>query len=117
MEADKQTIKSPALEATQINANYSQQVVDHSKVKVLSPTLENAPSVASIYRKFALNCEQQRVHVVIQMEQDTLTIQNGNTSSVCILTLNHVPLNSGDYWSKLDLQLGAVLANEVHKNS
>jgi Eukaryotic translation initiation factor 3 subunit 7 (eIF-3) len=93
-------------------------VVDHTIYKVLSPLeTQNRRSSTSIYIKWTLNLENHSFALVVRTELDAFTVRNGKTNSVCIRKLNHVPLNAGDYWAKVDSRLGAVLANEVRKNS
>ncbi|KAI1293573.1 Eukaryotic translation initiation factor 3 subunit D [Halotydeus destructor] len=115
------------LEATYINHNFSQQVLkkDEARHEFANPNpfiqAEDEavkPSVAYRYRKFDLG---DNVQLVVRTEMDAATIgPSGDTQFMNIKALNEWdPKLSGgiDWRQKLDVQRGAVLANELKNNS
>jgi translation initiation factor 3 subunit D len=123
--------KNLALEATFINHNFSQQVLKkdveevNKKFEFENPNPfigdEEEGEIASVaykYRKFDLG---DGVELVVRCEHDAVTIgPNGENQFMNIKALNEWdPRFSGliDWRQKLDVQRGAVLANELKNNS
>ncbi|XP_017477943.1 PREDICTED: eukaryotic translation initiation factor 3 subunit D-like [Rhagoletis zephyria] len=122
--------RSLALEATYINHNFSQQVLKNTDKKEEKYCFENknpfvseedesdVASVAYRYRKFDLG---DGVELVVRCEHDAVTVgTNGSEQFMNIKALNEwdsrVP-GAIDWRQKLDIQRGAVLANELKNNS
>jgi len=119
--------KNLALEATYINHNFSQQVLkpdEKYSFNEKNPFVteeEEEEEVASVgyrYRKFDLG---DGVELICRCEHDAVTVgSNGETQFMNIKGLNEWdPHYSGgiDWRQKLDVQRGAVLANELKNNS
>jgi len=129
---NKNSINSPqnlALEATYINHNFSQQVVKLGEngqrftfekpnpfAEGLNP--DQVPSVAYRYRKFNLG---DGIELIVRTEIDAVTYgPAGDIQFMNIKGLNEWdPKASGgiNWRHKLDIQRGAVLANELKNNS
>ncbi|XP_008474839.1 eukaryotic translation initiation factor 3 subunit D [Diaphorina citri] len=131
--SDEQTsINSPrnlALEATFINHNFSQQVLKSGDARhsfdnpnpFISEEEEEEGEVASVaykYRKWDLG---EGIGLVARCEHDgVLASPNGDLQFLNIKALNEwdSKLSGGVEWrQKLDVQRGAVLANELRNNS
>lgn len=121
--------KNLALEATYINHNFSQQVLkagendtrhtfEHPNPFVSADDEGEVPSVAYRYRKFDLG---EGIELVVRTEVDAATVgPSGDIQYMTIKGLNEWdPKYSGliDWRQKLDVQRGAVLANELKNNS
>lgn len=131
-EDSKNSINSPknlALEATYINHNFSQQVLkpgengqrfsfEHPNPFVRDDDEGETPSVAYRYRKFNLS---DGIILVVRSEIDAVTYgPTGDLQFMNIKSFNEWdPKASGgiDWRQKLDVQRGAVLANELKNNS
>ncbi|ORZ33459.1 eukaryotic translation initiation factor 3 subunit D [Catenaria anguillulae PL171] len=129
---DKEHPNNPgniAIEATYINANYSQQVVDHDKRVSLGgepPILqgvadEEKPSAAYMYKKYSF---EDYMDVIVRTEVDAVTEmpggKGGATAMATVRALNQVPGlpgNTGDWRKALDSQRGAVMATEMRNNT
>lgn len=131
------SINSPSslsLEASYINSNFANQVVDMTKRKAFkSPnpfysTEESEPlaSCAYRYRKFDISLtdeveEEDKVRMVVRTEVDAY--QGKKDQYITIKALNEFDAKaqgSGkapDWRSKLDSQRGAVVATEMKNNS
>uniref|UniRef100_A0A069DVH3 Eukaryotic translation initiation factor 3 subunit D n=1 Tax=Panstrongylus megistus TaxID=65343 RepID=A0A069DVH3_9HEMI len=116
-----------ALEATFINHNFSQQVLktgearfkfDESNPFITSPEEGEEASVAYRYRKWDLD---NGVVLVARCEHDAvLNTPSGDLQFLTIKALNEwdSKLSGGVEWrQKLDIQRGAVLANELRNNA
>ncbi|KAI3475926.1 hypothetical protein L1887_62568 [Cichorium endivia] len=127
----RNTINSPkslAVEATFINHNFSQQVLKTNEEKYRfdnpNPFIEEedeeteVASVAYRYKKFKLS---EDLDIIIRTEHDAVTYgPNNDVQFMSIKALNEWdPRFSGgiDWRQKLDVQRGAVLANELKNNS
>jgi translation initiation factor 3 subunit D len=127
----KNGINSPknlAMEATFINHNFSQQVVKMNEEKYrfkhsnpFTDGEEDESEIASVgyrYKKFALG---DNIEIVIRAEHDAVNVgPNGEPQFMNIKALNEWDSRfSGgiDWRQKLDVQRGAVLANELKNNS
>jgi len=119
--------KSLAVEATFINHNFSQQVLKmgDEKYQFANPNPfmdeEDDSEVASVgyrYKKFRLGND---LDIIIRTEHDAVTYgPNNDVQFMSIKALNEWdPRYSGgiDWRQKLDVQRGAVLANELKNNS
>lgn len=120
--------KNLALEATFINHNFSQQVLkqgeERFKMGEKNPFIsddQEAEQVASVgyrYRKFDLG---ERIQLICRCEHDAVTQgPNGDIQFMNIKALNEWDprFSCGVDWrQKLDIQRGAVLANELKNNS
>jgi translation initiation factor 3 subunit D len=121
--------KNLALEATYINHNFSQQVLktgendtrhtfEHKNPFVQPDDEGEVPSVAYRYRRFDLG---DGVQLIVRTEVDAVTFgPSGDIQYMNIRGLNEWdPKFSGgiDWRGKLDVQRGAVLANELKNNS
>lgn len=120
--------KNLALEATYINHNFSQQVLkngdneprysfENSNPFVMPEDEGEIPSVAYKYRKFDLG---NGINLVVRTEVDAVTIgPTGDVQFMNIKALNEWDSKAGgiDWRQKLDVQRGAVLANELKNNS
>lgn len=131
-EDTKNSINSPknlALEATYINHNFSQQVLklgengqrysfEHANPFVRDDDEGEPPSVAYRYRKFDLG---DSITLIVRTELDAVTLgPSGDIQFMNIKSFNEWdPKASGgiDWRQKLDVQRGAVLANELKNNS
>lgn len=130
---DSTSINNPrnlALEATYINHNFSQQVLKQTDKEAEKYSFKNpnpfvseedeseVVSVAYRYRKFDLG---DGVELVVRCEHDAVTIgSNGEPQFMNIKALNEWDSRVAgaiDWRQKLDLQRGAVLANELKNNS
>lgn len=127
---DSNSINNPrnlALEATYINHNFSQQVLKQTEGKFSFPNPNpfaaedddtEVASVAYRYRKWDLG---DGVELVVRCEHDAATIgSNGETQFMNIKALNEWDSRVAgaiDWRQKLDIQRGAVLANELKNNS
>ncbi|XP_073975329.1 eukaryotic translation initiation factor 3 subunit d1 [Rhodnius prolixus] len=127
---DSTSLNSPrnlALEATFINHNFSQQVLktgearfkfDESNPFITSPEEGEEASVAYRYRKWDLD---NGVVLVARCEHDAvLNTPSGDLQFLTIKALNEwdSKLSGGVEWrQKLDIQRGAVLANELRNNA
>lgn len=120
--------KNLALEATFINHNFSQQVLKQGEERFEFPEknpfvsedeIEQVASVGYRYRKFDLGDD---IQLICRCEHDAVTHGSGKDE---IQFMNIKALNewdsrhSGgiDWRQKLDVQRGAVLANELKNNS
>ncbi|CAG2174227.1 unnamed protein product, partial [Oppiella nova] len=116
-----------ALEATFINHNFSQQVLktgeEKFKFEKPNPFAQEdeegeVASVAYRYRKWDLG---DGVELVVRCEHDSVMMgPNGEVQFVNIKALNEWDPRVGggiDWRQKLDVQRGAVLANELKNNS
>lgn len=124
------SINSPrnlALEATFINHNFSQQVLKSNEPRysfnepnpfVTEDEEGEVASVAYKYRKWDLG---ENVQLVARCEHDgILNTPNGDLQFLTIKALNEwdSKLSGGVEWrQKLDVQRGAVLANELRNNA
>jgi len=132
-EDGKNSINSPkqlALEATYINHNFARQVLKpgdngqrftfENPNPFIDPDLKDVdePSVAYKYRKFNLG---GGVDVVVRTEMDAVAFgPSGDHQFMNIKGLNEwdYKASGGINWrQKLDIQRGAVLANELKNNS
>lgn len=127
---DTNSINNPrnlALEATYINHNFSQQILKQNDAKYSfenpNPFVseDDDAEVASVgyrYRKWDLG---DGVELVVRCEHDAATIGlNGETQFMNIKALNEWDsrvTGAIDWRQKLDIQRGAVLANELKNNS
>uniref|UniRef100_A0A023FAQ3 Eukaryotic translation initiation factor 3 subunit D n=1 Tax=Triatoma infestans TaxID=30076 RepID=A0A023FAQ3_TRIIF len=127
---DSTSLNSPrnlALEATFINHNFSQQVLKTGEARfkfdepnpfITSPEEGEEASVAYRYRKWDLD---NGVVLVARCEHDAvLNTPSGDLQFLTIKALNEwdSKLSGGVEWrQKLDIQRGAVLANELRNNA
>jgi len=118
--------KNLAMEATFINHNFSQQVLKMNEEKYLfdnpNPFIEDddmeVASVGYRYKKFKLG---DNLDIIIRTEHDAVTYgPNNDLQFMSIKALNEWDsrYSGGIEWrQKLDVQRGAVLANELKNNS
>lgn len=118
-----------ALEATYINHNFSQQVLKNTDKKEEKYSFENknpfvseedesdVASVAYRYRKYDLG---DNVELVVRCEHDAVTVGPNGEQFMNIKALNEWDSRVAgaiDWRQKLDIQRGAVLANELKNNA
>ncbi|XP_054168042.1 eukaryotic translation initiation factor 3 subunit D-like [Oppia nitens] len=115
-----------ALEATFINHNFSQQVLktgeEKYKFENVNPFIQEdeegqVASVAYRYRKWDLG---DKVELVVRCEHDGVLIGPNGPQFINIKGLNEWDprISAGIDWrQKLDVQRGAVLANELKNNA
>ncbi|XP_014246561.1 eukaryotic translation initiation factor 3 subunit D [Cimex lectularius] len=126
---DGNSLNSPrnlALEATFINHNFSQQVLKTGEARfkfgepnpfITSPEEGEEASVAYRYRKWDLD---NGVILVARCEHDAVVNSPSGDQFLTIKALNEwdSKLSGGVEWrQKLDIQRGAVLANELRNNA
>jgi translation initiation factor 3 subunit D len=129
---DNNSLNSPrnlAIEATFINHNFSQQVLkngpNEQKYKFDEPnpfvSEDEEGEVASVayrYRKWDLN---NGIVLVARCEHDAVMVgPTGDTQFISIKALNEWDsklANGVDWRQKLEIQRGAVLANELRNNA
>jgi len=121
---DKDPINSPSAlsqEATFINQNYSQQVLQKGGKKhtfnKANPFTADGDEVASVgyrYRRWNLGN-----HVLVaRTEVDAVLDDKGQDVFILVKALNEYDPKSGIDWrKKIDTQRGAVLATEIKNNS
>ncbi|KAI9179209.1 hypothetical protein H9P43_005871 [Blastocladiella emersonii ATCC 22665] len=125
---DKDFINNPgnlAIEATYINANFSQQVVDHAKrvnFGAASPLANGAdadavPSAGYMYRKWSF---EDRFDVVARTEIDAVAEEAGGKQvMLTVRAFNQVPGLAGqtiDWKKQYDSKRGAIQATEMRNN-
>lgn len=119
--------KNLAVEATFINHNFSQQVLKMNEEKYRfenpNPFIDDeeeteVASVAYRYKKFKLG---DNIDIIVRTEHDAVTTgPNNDIQFMSIKALNEWDsrYSGGIEWrQKLDVQRGAVLANELKNNS
>ena len=122
---DKDSINSPfnlSQEATFINQNFSQQVLQREKKHTFdnpnpfASEDEDVASVAYRYRKWGMG---DGIDLVARCEFDGVKSKRGENKYINIRALNEYdPKVTGVDWrQKLDSQRGAVLATELKNNS
>ncbi len=129
---DNNSLNSPrnlAIEATFINHNFSQQVLKNGPNEQKFKFEESNPfvsedeegevaSVAYRYRKWDLN---NGIVLVARCEHDAVMIgPTGDTQFITLKALNEWDsklANGVDWRQKLEIQRGAVLANELRNNA
>ncbi|KAF0684753.1 Aste57867_23268 [Aphanomyces stellatus] len=109
-----------AVEATDINYFFSQQVIrdasEYTKTFDANPFPDNTTPVAYKYRRWALS---DSVNLVARCEVNAMSTKGGVEQTVKTFALNEWdPKASGIDWrKKIDSQRGALLANELKNNS
>ena len=122
---DKDSINSPfnlSQEATFINQNFSQQVLEKEKShdfenpNPFASDEEEVASVAYRYRKWKLD---DNIELVARCEIDSVRVKKKNTEYLSLRALNEYDskVTGVDWRQKLDSQRGAVLATELKNNS
>ena len=118
---------SLSLEATYINQNFSSQVIQPSSQPYnpapspfYSPETETDPQASCLYRyrKFDLSIEDEEIlDIVVRTEVDAYL--NDKTSYTTVKALNEFDARAKtlDWRKNLDVQRGAIVANEMKNNS
>jgi len=115
-------VQQLSVEATAINQNFSQQVLDDRLPKMslgeAVPFLEageTPPSVGYKYRKWKLS---EGCHIVVRCQLDAVTELKGEKQMCCVKALTEFdPKLTINWRKKLEAQRGAVLATEVKNNT
>mmetsp|Transcript_2749 Transcript_2749/g.4745 ORF Transcript_2749/g.4745 Transcript_2749/m.4745 type:complete len:516 (+) Transcript_2749:103-1650(+) len=111
-----------ALEATAINQNFSQQVMQKrgEKHKFPEPNPfalpgEELASCAYRYRKWRLN-EETSMDIVVRCELDAMINNKGEDQFMVVKALNEHDVRTQDWRKKIDTQRSALLAFETKNN-